>query len=248
MLIRVDDRRSHMQGTGSSSRTFVPAGSDIHHSRTYATMRIGIIGSGMIGGTAARLFARAGHDVAVSNSRGPRSLAPLIDEIARDVGDSRARAATVEEAASFGELVLLAVPFRSPEALPSPETVAGKIVIDAMNAYSPDGGQIDLGDSTSSEETARRLPGARIVKAFNTIYFEHLATQGRPDLPPEERRAIFVAGDDEAAKHTVSALIEEIGYAAVDTGSLREGGLRQQPGAPVYNTVLTAREARELLD
>ena len=210
-------------------------------------MRIGIIGSGHIGGTAARLFARAGHDVAVSNSRGPASLAPLVDEVNAEVGEARVRAGTVAEAAAFGEMVLLAVPWRAPEALPPAELVAGKIVIDAMNPYTAEGGVYDLGDSTSSEETARRLPGARVVKAFNTIHYAHLATQTHHDLPLDDRRAIFVAGDDAAAKLAVSALIEELGYVAVDTGSLRDGGRRQEPGAPLYNRGFSGREAREAM-
>jgi predicted dinucleotide-binding enzyme len=210
-------------------------------------MKIGIIGAGMIGGTAARLFASGGHDVAVSNSRGPESLAVLVEGINHEVGAPRVRAATVEEAATFGEVVLLAVPWRTPEALPPASTVAGKIVIDAMNQYRSDGGFYDLGDSSASEETAKRLPGARLVKAFNTIYFEHLAGQGRTDVPMDERRAIFVAGDDAEAKRVVSALIEQLGFAAVDTGSLHEGGRKQEPGSAVYNRPLTAREARQAL-
>ena len=210
-------------------------------------MKIGIIGAGHIGATAARLFAGAGHDVALSNSRGPASLAGTVEEINREVGAPRARAETVDGAAAFGEVLLLAVPWRSPEALPRPGRVAGKVVIDAMNPYGASG-VIDLGDSTSSEETAHRLPGARIVKAFNTIFWEHLARQGRPDLPLADRRAIFVAGDDAEAKTVVSGLIEQIGFAPVNTGPLREGGRRQQPGAPVYNRVLTAAEAKRVLN
>jgi predicted dinucleotide-binding enzyme len=183
----------------------------------------------------------------VSNSRGPASLEPLVAEINGEAGAARARAVTAAEAAAFGEVVLLAVPWRSPEALPAPEAVAGKIVVDAMNPYTASGGIQDLGGSSSSEETARRLPGARLVKAFNTIYFEHLASQGRSDLPLDERRAIFVAGDDAGAKGVVTALIEELGFAAVDTGSLREGGRKQEPGTAVYNRTITAREARALL-
>lgn len=217
-------------------------------------MKIGIIGAGSIGATAARLFARAGHDVAVSNSRGPESLEELVASINADAGATvvdqaspRARAATVDEAARFGDVVLLAVPFRAPEALPKPELVRGKIVIDAMNPYGAGGTIMDLGDSTSSEETAKRLPGARIVKAFNTIYWEHLRSQGRPDLPLAERRAIFVAGDDAEAKAVVSRLIEEIGFAPVDTGPLREGGRRQQPGTPIYNRFLTPAQSLEAM-
>jgi predicted dinucleotide-binding enzyme len=206
-------------------------------------MKIGIIGAGMIGGTAARLFAGVGHEVAVSNSRGPESLRQLVDELGE-----KARAMGVDEAAAWAEIVLLAVPWRTPEALPRPDAVAGKIVIDAMNPYLEGGGVYDLGDSSSSEETAGRLPEARLVKAFNTIYYQHLATRGRPDLPVEERHAIFLAGDDEDAKALVARLIEEIGFAPVDTGTLREGGRRQQPNTPIYNRSMTGREAREALE
>ncbi|HEX8272924.1 MAG TPA: NADPH-dependent F420 reductase [Longimicrobiaceae bacterium] len=206
-------------------------------------MRIGIVGAGMIGATAARLFVEAGHEVAVSNSRGPDSLRSLV----QDLGGRARAAADVDEAAGFGEVVLLAVPWRSPEALPRPETVDGRIVIDAMNPYADGGGIVDLGDSTSSEETLRRLPGARLVKAFNTIWYQHLATRGRTDLPVDERHAVFLAGDDAEAKAVVARLIEEIGFAPVDTGPLREGGRRQQPDSDVYNRPMTGREAREAL-
>lgn len=210
-------------------------------------MKIGIIGAGHIGGTAARLFARAGHEVVLSNSRGPASLEDLVATINREVGGARVRAATAAEAAKVGEIVLLAAPWRAQEALPGPELVRGKIVIDAMNAYGASGSIIDLGGFTSSEEVAKRLPGARLVKAFNTIYYEHLAGQGRPDAPLEQRRAIFIAGDDVAAKKVVSGLIQEIGFAPVDTGTLREGGRSQEPGNPVYNRDLTYAEAVTIL-
>jgi predicted dinucleotide-binding enzyme len=206
-------------------------------------MKIGIIGAGMIGGTVARLFARAGHDVAISNSRGPASLKDLIGDIG-----PRAQAMTVEDAARFGDAVLLAVPWRTPEALPPADAVAGKIVIDAMNPYSATGGMEDLGGLTSSEHTRRRLPGARLVKAFNTIYYKHLAANGRTDVPVADRHAIFVAGDDEDAKRVVERLIEEIGFGAVDTGGLVEGGRKQEPGAAVYNRPMTVSAAREALD
>ena len=205
-------------------------------------MKIGILGSGMIGGTAARLFANAGHDVAVSNSRGPASLKPLVEEIG-----AHARAETIDGAARFGDVVLLAVPWREPGALPDASVLKGKIVIDAMNPYKAGGGTYDLGDSTSSEEVQKRLPGARIVKAFNTMYYKTLATEGRPGRPESERLAIFVAGDDAEAKQVVTTLIEDIGFAAIDTGPLREGGRRQEPGSPIYNTPMTAPEARTAL-
>jgi hypothetical protein len=152
----------------------------------------------------------------------------------------------VEEAARFGEVIVLATPWRSPEALPPAEIVAGKIVVDAMNPYGPDGGIFDLGDSTSSEETAKRLPGARLVKAFNTIWAKHLGENGRSDVPADERHAIPVASDDTEAKQIVSRLIEELGFGAVDNGSLRDGR-GQEPNQPIYNKVMTATEMREIL-
>lgn len=201
-------------------------------------MKIGIVGAGMIGAAAARVFAAAGHEVALSNSRGPDSLAGVVASIG-----PRARALSVDGAARFGDVVLLAVPWRKPEALPAPEAVAGRIVIDAMNPYAEGGGIEDLGGATSSEHTRRRLPGARLVKAFNTIYFKHLEANGRPDRPAGERNVIFVAGDDDEAKAVVKQLIEDIGFAPVDTGGLVEGGAKQQPGTPIYNRPMTVREA-----
>jgi len=204
-------------------------------------MKIGLIGTGMIGGTLAHLLAPLGHEVAVSNRRGPESLQPMLAELG-----PTAHAMTVEEAARWADVVVLAVPWRSPEALPPPEAVEGKVVVDAMNPYRAWGGTYDLGDSTSSEETHKRLPGARLVKAFNTIYFRHLATEGRTDLPEDDRRAIFVASDDPAAKSTVAALIRQLGFAAVDAGTLHDGR-HLEPGSPVYNQQMSAREARERL-
>ena len=201
-------------------------------------MKIGIIGAGMIGATAARLFAEAGHDVAISNSRGPESLAATVATLGPKV-----HAASRNDAARFGDVILLAVPWRKPEALPPADAITGKVVIDAMNPYA-EGGQIEeLHGLTSTEHTRRRLPGARLVKAFNTIWYRHLAENGRKDLPVDDRRVIFVAGDDTEAKQIVKRLIEEIGFGAVDLGGLVEGGRKQEPGSPIYNRVMTVQEA-----
>ena len=127
-------------------------------------MNIGIIGAGNIGANAARLFAGAGHEIAISNSREPESLTALVEEMG-----TNARAATVEDAASFGDVVLVAIPFWRYGSLPA-GPLSGKIVVDAMNYYEGRDGQIDFGDLTSSEMVARRLPDARVVKAFNTMY------------------------------------------------------------------------------
>ncbi len=204
-------------------------------------MRIGIIGAGKIGGTLARLWAQAGHEVALANSRGPESLAGLVDEIG-----SRARAATAAEAADFGEVVLLAVPFGAYEKLPY-EHMLGKTVVDAMNYYPERDGQIDTRTFTSSELVSLRLPAAHLVKAFNTMNYETLANEGRPDAPLDDRLVIFLAGDDPDAKAMVAGLIQEIGFAPVDTGSLHDGGRKQRPGSPIYNRPMRPGQAKPLL-
>lgn len=204
-------------------------------------MRIGIIGSGKIGGTAARLFAQAGHEVAIGNTRGPSSLAELVEELG-----VHARATTIEEAATFGDVVLLAIPFGKYTTLPAAR-FAGKVVIDAMNYYLQRDGRIDFKDLTSSELVARQLRDARLVKAFNTMHFKTLGSGGRPGAPLEDRPVLLVAGDDPEAKAQVSSLIEEIGFAPLDSGSLHEGGRQQQPGSPLYNAPMTLAQARQLL-
>ncbi len=203
-------------------------------------MNIGVIGAGNIGKNAARLFARAGHQVAISSSKDPKTLQHQVAELGANV-----RATTAEEAASFGEVVLLAVPWTKRQNLPPAELFAGKIVIDALNPYGSNYQVENLGSSTSSEEVARQLPGARIIKAFNTMYFETLRTGGRSDQ--KDRLVLFIAGDDAEAKKIVSNLIEEIGFAPVDTGSLHEGGRKQQPDSPIYNKPMNAAEARQRL-
>lgn len=207
-------------------------------------MKIGIIGSGNIGATSARLFVRGGHEVALSNSREGEGLEDLVAELG-----PKAKATTIEGAADFGEVVLVAIPFGKFGALPA-DAFKGKVVIDAGNYYPNRDGNfaaLDTDQTTSSELMSEHLKGARLVKGFNTIRSEHLATQGDQGLPLQDRRAIFIAGDDPGAKETVARLIEEVGFAAVDTGFLPEGGRRQQPGTAVYNKELTGKDAAALL-
>lgn len=203
-------------------------------------VRIGILGAGRIGGTAAKLFSRAGHEVALSNSRGPGSLASLASSLGPHV-----KATSASDAVTFGDVVMLALPFRNMNRLPPDHLFEGKIVIDAMNPYSSQGQVIDLGERTSTEEVAKRIPSARLVKAFNTIYWRTLDTGSRPAT--EDRLAIFVAGDDPAAKEVVMKLIDQIGFAPIDTGSLREGGKRQAPGSPIFGRPVNASEAPKIL-
>lgn len=204
-------------------------------------MRIGILGSGQIGGTVARLLARAGHEVALAHAGGPQSLREQVAALG-----PRARAATIDEAADYGEVVVLAIPWRSRDTLPAAR-LRGKIVIDTMNHYRPDMTLHDLAGSTSSEEVARVLPGARLVKALNHLRAADLDGLGRADLPAEQRTALLLAGDDREAKRIVAGLLIQLGFTAVDTGALREGGRLQQAGGPLAGRPLTGAEAGELL-
>lgn len=207
-------------------------------------MKIGVIGAGHIGGNAARLFVKAGHEIAIANSRGAETLKDFVFELGE-----RAQAASIEEAARFGDVVFVSIPLFRYKELPT-DAFEGKIVIDSNNYYPSRDGQIaelDSDETTSSELLANHLKGARIVKGFNTIWFEHLRSQGNIELPLEERRVIFIAGDDEEAKKTVAKLIEEIGFAAYDTGTLRFGGTAQQPGTAIYNRDLKLGEVKGVL-
>jgi predicted dinucleotide-binding enzyme len=205
-------------------------------------VRIGIIGAGNIGGTLARRFTEQGHEVVAANRRGPEAMSELL----ADLGD-RGRAGTAEDAARFGEVVVIATPLSAWNDLPA-RALAGKVVVDANNYYPGRDGQIealDSGRSTSSELLAERLPGARVVKAFNTVHYKILGAGGRPAGDPE-RLAAPIAGDDEQAKAEVAALADEIGFDTVDHGGLAEGR-RQQPGTPVYAEPLTADGVRKRL-
>lgn len=207
-------------------------------------MKIGIIGAGNIGANAAKLFVKAGHEIAIANSRGAETLKDLVAELGEN-----ARAVSIDEAARFGEIVFVSIPFGKYKTLPA-DGFDRKIVVDSNNYYPDRDGvfaELDDNKTTSSEMLAEHLRGARIVKGFNTIWFEHLKTQGNTDLPIEERRAIFIAGDDAEAKKAVAQLIEEIGFAAVDTGDLGDGGLTQQPETAIYNRNLTGSEAQAIL-
>jgi predicted dinucleotide-binding enzyme len=205
-------------------------------------MNIGIIGAGNIGGAAARLFVDAEHDVVISNSRGPDTLRALVAALGPN-----ARAATPGEAARFGDVVLVAIPFKDYPSLPAGD-LRGKVVIDAMNYYpNRDGHYADLDSNktASSEMLAAYLAGARVVKAFNTIWSEHLKSKGNKGVPVAQRRAIFISGDDADAKGIVSKLIEDIGFGPSDMGSLHDSR-HQQPDTAVYNREVTVAEAREI--
>jgi 8-hydroxy-5-deazaflavin:NADPH oxidoreductase len=192
---------------------------------------IGIIGSGRIGGTVAKLAIDAGYDVVLSNSRGPETLDGLVTELGPG-----ARAASRDEAAAVGDLVLVSIPIKAYPTL-SALSLAGTIVMDTGNYYPDRDGNIsELGAKTvtDSEYLVRYLPGAEVVKVFNNIFFKHLLNLARP-AGASDRSALPIAGDNAAAKAAVAEFLDSIGYDAVDTGSLADGW-RQQPGTPVYGT------------
>jgi 8-hydroxy-5-deazaflavin:NADPH oxidoreductase len=192
---------------------------------------VGLIGSGRIGGTVARLAVAAGHQALLSNSRGPDTLKDLAAELG-----PLARATTGQEAAEGGDLVVVTIPLRAYPSVPA-GPLSGKVVIDTCNYYPQRDGQIpelDSGALTSSELIQRHLPGAAVVKAFNNIYYRHLASLARPSRAAD-RSYLPIAGDGAAAKAAVTAFLDSIGYGFVDAGPLAEGW-RQQPGTPVYGT------------
>ncbi|HEV3089581.1 MAG TPA: NADPH-dependent F420 reductase [Candidatus Elarobacter sp.] len=205
-------------------------------------MQIGILGSGNMGGNAARAFAKAGHHVRIANSRGPQSLEALVAEIGPN-----AEAATAQDAVDASDVVLIAVPWtKREEALGEIEGWDDKIVIDAMNPYTEDFEIEDLGSKTATEFTRALVPGARVVKAFNTLFAKRLTSESKPN-GAKDRLAIPVASDDSAAKRVVMDLIDEIGFDPVDNGGLVEGGRKQQPGSPIYNQSIGAKEMRDQL-
>ena len=202
-------------------------------------MKIGMIGAGHIGGTLATLLSGSGHEIAISNSRGPETLEDLTAELGGMV-----HAATPAEAAAFGDLYVVCIPLGNYRDVPVGE-LAGKVVIDTNNYYPGRDGhfeELDADQTTSSELLQAHLPDARVVKAFNTNYWHVLRDGGRPAGAPD-RVGIPIAGNDDEAKRTVAALIDEMGFDAVDVGNLGEGR-RFQPGSPVYALALTAEEIR----
>lgn len=193
------------------------------------TTTLGLIGAGRIGSALAKLAIAAGLEVVVSNSRGPHTLGKLVASLGE-----RARAADVCDAAKAGDLVVVTVPLGSCPTLPVPE-LTGKIVLDTMNYYPERDGsieQLDRQELTSSEFVQRRLPGSRVVKAFNNIDFRRLELLARPGRSAE-RSALPVAGDDDEAKTEVRALLDVLGYDSVDVGRLSESW-RFEPNTSVY--------------
>jgi predicted dinucleotide-binding enzyme len=207
-------------------------------------MKIGIIGAGRIGGNAASLFAKAGHEVLLSYSRDRGNL----EQAATAIG-AHASVGTPAEAVEFGEVVMFSVPWaRIDEVLEDLGDLDGKIVIDTTNQFGPDGLEELPDGKTAAQLNAERMPGARLVKAFNTLTagFQGSAAGRKGD----ERAAMFFCGDDDEAKETVKKLIREIGFAPIDVGGLADASVMEAPrreGA-VYGEEFSKPEALEFLE
>jgi 8-hydroxy-5-deazaflavin:NADPH oxidoreductase len=202
-------------------------------------MIIGFLGAGQMAQTLARVWLRAGHQVLLANSRGPESLAGLVAELGPG-----ATAVTPPELRDADVIVLATRWAQLPAAVPLLGPLDGKIVVDPTNNFVDDK-LVDLGGRTSSEVVAELVPSARLVKGFNHLLIKRLGMLR--DYP--EPLALYLAGDDPAAKAVVAGLVRDLGGVPVDTGRLVEGGRRTGSGGILtgYDHPLTGAEAEAVL-
>ncbi len=206
-------------------------------------MKVGIIGSGSIGGTLGRHLAKAGYEVFFS-SRHPDQL----DSLVKEAGENANRG-TVSEAASFGEFIVLAVPFKAiKDVAEKTEALEGKTIIDTTNPFPTRDGimvrELSESSKTASEYVAGYFPYAHLVKAFNTIYYKHLQEQA---FREGGHRAIPYAGDHDPSLTVVDKLIQNIGFGAVYIGKLSESRI-MEPGQPLFTNDLTVEELEQVLE
>ena len=183
-------------------------------------MKFGFIGAGNVAQTYAKHFVRHGHEVVLSNSRGPESLI----ELARSIGPN-AKAGTVKEAAKQDIVILCVRWHQAKQALAEVSDWNGRILVDATNRHSDE----DTKGKTASEIIASYAPGARLVKALNTLVVNWI--QDYSDKKP--KLVLFLSGDDADAKRKLARALEETGFVPVDLGGLTEGGKLQELGAPL---------------
>lgn len=198
-------------------------------------MKIGFIGAGNVGQTMGRHFINAGHQVVISNSRGPESRQGLVDELG-----PRAKAGVKEEAVR-NDLVILCVHWRQAQEALHGIAWSGQILVDATNAHVDIPADVSLAGvtrsraalaktgRTSSEMVAEWAPGARLVKSISNIPMVWINdfSSNKP------KTVIFTSGDDKEAKRVVIDLLNGVGLAAIDLGSLSEGGALHEAGAPL---------------
>jgi predicted dinucleotide-binding enzyme len=206
-------------------------------------MKVGIIGAGNIGGTLTRRLTQLGHEVSVANSRGPETLSDLVAE-------TGATAVSATDAARGKDLVVVTIPQAKIVDLSADLFAAagGDVVVVDTGNYYPQQRDVRIDgieDGMTESRWVSQQLGRPVIKAFNNIYAQHLLESGRPPGTPG-RIALPVAGDDDHAKAVVMRLIDELGFDAVDAGSL-EQSWRQQPGSPVYTADLDADGVRSAL-
>ena len=191
-------------------------------------MEIGTIGAGAFAQAFAKQALKAGHKVKLCNSRGPESLREIVSRLG-----PRAIAATRDEVAAC-EMVLLAVPWDNvPETLANLPRWKNQILIDGTNPFHGKAGKFtlaDVGNLSTSQFIAALAPGARVVKALNTIIVPNLEAE---PIVNGARRVAFISADDDGAKKQVETLLAGFGYSVIDLGNLRDGGLIQQAGGPL---------------
>src|ERR1700757_61232 len=204
-------------------------------------LRIGIIGSGHIGGAIGALWVKAGHPVLFS-SRHPEELKDLVAGLG-----PLAQAGTVDQAIAFGEVVLLTVPYG---ALPQigrehAAQLKGKIVLDTCNAAAArDGAVADEVEANGIGVTSQKyLPGTRLVRAFNTMSYKIFASEANR---PDPKLAVPIAGDDQDAVRLVASLVRDAGFDTVVVGTLADAKLFQR-GAPGYGQQVSAAELKQKL-
>lgn len=206
-------------------------------------MNIGVIGAGMIGGTVGVLWAKAGHRIRFG-TRHPESLRPLLAE-----AGSNASAGSPEEAARFGEIVFCSVPYGAwPSLAPALQPlVLGKVVLDSANPYPGRDGDFAREAIAAGEgagvPVARLLPGARLVRAFNSVYYKTLQTEAHR---AGDRIGIPLAGDDAAALDAAAQLVRDAGFEPVVVGPLASARFFD-PGTPVYNTGMSGADLARAL-
>ena len=192
-------------------------------------MTLGVIGSGHQGSAVARLAIAADYDVVLSNSRGPDTLAALIEELG-----PHATAATTADAAASGDLVIVAIPVKAFRDLPV-AALEKKVVLDASNYYPDRDGPISELDSKTTTTSAflqGLLPSSRVIKAFSAIYYKTLPVLSRA-TGASDRAALLIAGDDAAARRTAEEFLDALGYDTLHAGSLAESW-RFERDTPAY--------------